>query len=240
MRVFFFVAGVVLALAFAFKRSSDVQPASDPPELLSVERSFAEQLADGRAGRTDRIELVDTQLDAASVSALSADDDWLETLILDAGVVADEGAATIATLPSLIHLRLRESPLTDEGLRLLGECRSIRILNLPQCAATSEGIRALSKLPSLRSLRLGGPRFDADAAQAIAALVSLRQIHLIGVPIDDAGLRAIANLPKLQSLYVDDGKVSEAGWDWLLDTYPGLHIHVNQQHIDREQKEHAP
>lgn len=241
MRLVFFVVCLALVLAFVFNRSGDPLPwTTDTAAEESQKRPFAVQLLDGRAGRTDRIELADSRVDSAILSALSPDDQWLQTLILDAGVVDDQGVAAIARLPSLMHLRLRESPLTDEGLRLLGECRSIRILNLPKCAATAEGIRALSALPKLRNLRVGGPHFGADAAEAIASLLTLRQVHLIGIPIDDAGLRQIASLPKLQSLYVDDGNVSQAGWDWLLETSPGLHIHVNQQHIDREQKEHLP
>ncbi|MEO1525835.1 MAG: hypothetical protein AAFX06_10385 [Planctomycetota bacterium] len=208
-------------------------------ESPSVEESgFEEQLTVGRLGAADRIEIARSTIRDEDLDALSVDDVWLETLIVDSGVVGDRGAAAIVRLPSLIHLRLRESPLTDDGMRLLATCESLRVLNLPQCGATAEGVRALSELPKLRNLRIGGTALGRDTAAALASIKTLRQIHLIGVPIDDEGLKLVANLPNLESLYVDDGSVSPAGWDWLFETYPDLHVHVNQQHLDRQQDHH--
>lgn len=201
---------------------------------VASELGFVDQLSHGRAGRTDRIELAHHEIDDSDLQALSADDGWLGALLIDAGVVTDGGVESIALLPQLWHLRLRQSPIGDSGMERLATCRSIQILNVPQCDATADGVAALAELPDLRNLRLGGPRLAAETAAAVAKIKSLRNAHLIGVPIDDLGLRQIASLPKLQSLYLDDSTVTQEGWDWLFETRNDLHVHVNQRHLDRD------
>jgi hypothetical protein len=203
------------------------------------ESTIAQQITQGRAGRLDRIELLDTAADDVMLEMLAAEDGWVDVLILDKGVISDRGAESIARLPNLFHLRLRESPISDHGLERLSSCESIHILNLPQCDATAEGVAALAALSELRNLRLGGQKLDSATAESIALIMSLRNVHLIEVPIDDEGLRQIASLPKLQSLYLDDSDVTQAGWDWLFETHPDLHVHVNQRHVDRNHSNHG-
>ena len=209
---------------------------------LASEPDFDAQMDLGRDGQTDRVELV-SPIDESKLQSLSPEDDWIEVLILDEGVVTSRGIESIAQLPSLAHLRLRQSPIGDVGFSVISNCQSIKILNLPQCDASATGIAALAKLPELRNLRLGGVNLSdggsADSvAEAISTLQTLRHLHLIGVPIDDQGLRRIASLPKLGSLYLDDSAVTEAGWDWLFESHPRLHVHVNQEHHDREPNPH--
>jgi hypothetical protein len=45
-------------------------------------------------------------------------------------------------------------------------------------------------------------------------------------------------MPNLQSLYLDDSLVTETGWEWLFEEVPNLHVHVNQQHHDRDPQAH--
>ena len=220
------------------KPSGDGQPGSVAAPAQHPELSFPDQLALGRSGQSEQIELLHNPVEDATLELLSADDDWLGTLILDAGTITDRGAQSIAQLPQLWHLRLRQSPLTDLGLGRIADCRSIQILNLPQCDASAQGVAKLAELSQLHNLRLGGPNLGAETADAIASIQSLRNIHLIGVPINDEGLRQIASLPKLQSLYLDDSAVSPQGWDWLFETHPDLHVHVNQKHLDRDPQDH--
>lgn len=209
---------------------------------LASQPGFDEQLELGRGGQADRIELA-SPIDESNLQSLSPEDDWIEVLILDEGVVTEHGIESITQLPSLTHLRLRQSPIGDVGFSVIANCQSLQILNLPQCDASATGIAALAKLPGLRNLRLGGVNLSdggsaESVAEAIAKLQTLRHLHLIGVPIDDQGLRRIASLPKLGSLYLDDSDVTEAGWDWLFESHPRLHVHVNQEHHDREPNPH--
>jgi len=205
----------------------------------TAEQRFLAQLKAGRAGRAKRIELDRPLNDPELIGRLTAQDDWLGELVLDEGVVGDSEIASIARLPELWHLRLRESPITDTGMRQLAECRTLKIVNLPQLAATSDGVAALKSLPDLSNLRLGGQGLGGEVADAISQLKTLRSVHLIGVPIDDRGLRKIASLPKLRSLYLDDSDVTEAGWDWLFAEHADLHVHINQQHLDRDPSGHS-
>ncbi|MCS7468250.1 hypothetical protein NZK35_16485 [Stieleria sp. ICT_E10.1] len=219
-------------------RSTPAELAGQVEVTPAAEVDFAGQLARGRSGQSDRIELSQTPIDDSQLKAFTSGDDWLEVLQLDAGVIGDEGIESIAALTQLWHLRLRNSPVTDRGLKTIARCPSIQILNLPHCDATADGVAELAALPDLRNLRLGGARLGSDTAASVAGIKSLRNVHLIGVPIDDQGLRQIASLPKLQSLYLDDSAVTQSGWDWLFETHPRLHVHVNQQHLDRVNQNH--
>lgn len=215
--------------------TSQPEPQSETQQLAEVELSFSDQVAAGRSGLTDRIELNQIAASDEVLQSLTTQDAWVGTLILDAGVITDRGTRSIAQLPSLTHLRLRESPIGDSGMAEIAQCRSLVIVNLPQCEATAKGVAKLAELSGLKNLRLGGPKLTADTAASIATIKSLRNLHLIRVPIGDEGLRQIVSLPKLQSLYLDDSAVTAEGWDWLLEAHPGLHVHVNQKHLDRDQ-----
>lgn len=202
------------------------------------EANFQDQLRLGREGKSNQIHLEYQSVSDAMLSGLTEQDLWLKTLQLDAGAITDAGLESVAVLPALRHLRLRESPITDAGLERLASCSSIQILNLPQCDATATGVAALSALPSLWNLRLGGNQLNESTAEVLAKISTLRHVHLIGIPIDDDGLRQIVSLPNLESLYMDDSAVSQAGWEWAFENYPGLHLHVDQQHHDRDPGKH--
>jgi hypothetical protein len=62
---------------------------------------------------------------------------------------------------------------------------------------------------------------------------------LINVPIDDQGLAAFYDTQNLQSLYLDDTDVTDAGLVKLLERLPNLHLHINQNHIDRDPNKHT-
>ena len=69
-------------------------------------------------------------------------------------------------------------------------------------------------------------------------LPSLKRLHLIDVPITDAGLAPLAGILQLESLYIDGGDVSDAALDELFRQRPDLHVHLNQQHHDRDPHQH--
>jgi hypothetical protein len=51
-------------------------------------------------------------------------------------------------------------------------------------------------------------------------------------------LKTLAAMKQLESLYLDDCAVTEAGWNWLFREHPDLHIHVDQNHLDRDPSAH--
>ena len=77
-----------------------------------------------------------------------------------------------------------------------------------------------------------------DLSRAVATLSPLRVVHLINVPVTDEGLKELSKLPHLESLYLDGPRVTEAGWEWLFENHPELHVHINQRHHDRDPRHH--
>ena len=68
----------------------------------------------------------------------------------------------------------------------------------------------------------------------VAAMTNLRFLHLIGVPVTDRGLASLGRASQLESLYLDDTQVTDDGIEPLLKALPELHLHINQQHSDRD------
>lgn len=162
----------------------------------------------------------------------------VDTVLVDQGVVTDDGLAKIAELPDLAHLRLRLSPITDDGVGVLASCEKLWLLNLPHSRLTTRGVSKLQDFPRLKQLRLGSPELKNECCRAIAKIRSLRGLHLIGVPVTDEGLKLLTTLPHLESLYLDDSAVTDSGWLWLFRNHSHLHVHVNQRHHDRDPHAH--
>lgn len=160
--------------------------------------------------------------------------EFLETVIIDQGVLTDASMEVFTTLPKLQHLRLRLSPITDKGLLKLSRCETLQILNLPHAECSVEGVKHLKAIPKLRTIRMGAPRMGNEVTRELAELTSLRSVHLIGIPVTNDGLKSLAGIPHLESLYLDDSAVTESGWLWLFEQHPELHVHINQQHHDRD------
>lgn len=195
--------------------------------------SFAEQVRAVREGRARRIDAAVPPTAAEWESLRGLAD--LRELLLREGVAGDAEAELLATLPDLERLVLRRSPLSDPGFAALARCRSLVDLNVPQAACTAAGINSLETLPRLASLRLGGPNLSGgDVARAIARLPRLRSLHLIDVAIGDDGLAALAELSTLRNLYLDAAGVSDAAWERYFEVRPGVHVHVDQAHHDRD------
>jgi len=194
---------------------------------------FGKQVLAVRDKRADRIE-AEAPLTAAeweSLRGLAG----LRVVVLQRGGAGDTEAAILATLPDLERLVLRQSPLADTGFAALAGCRSLRDLNVPQAACTPAGIERLAALPTLKSLRLGGSNLKGpDVARAIATLPGLTSLHLIDVAIGDDGLDALVKAPTLQNLYLDGAGVSDAAWKRYFEARPGVHVHVDQAHHDRD------
>ena len=159
--------------------------------------------------------------------------------MLERGRADDARAEMLGSLPGIERLVLRESPLTDVGFARLADCPSLRDLNVPQADCTAAGLRHLARLEKLKSLRLGGPRLEGpEVAAAIADCVPLRSLHLIDVPIGDDGLAALQRLPGLWNLYLDGAGVSDEAWAVYFRACPGVHVHVDQAHHDRDPRRH--
>ncbi len=192
------------------------------------------------AGKQDLLLLEDQPITPQQLGQLAELEGSLEQLLIDAGGVDADSLPAILVLKGLTHLRLRECPLADSSFEQLAASGldRLRILNVPQSRITARGIASLAALPKLVQLRLGGKQIDDAAVAEIARLPELRSLHLIGPSLSDAALSKLAQAPKLSSFYLDDCQLSDQAWQQLFDAKPRLHVHIDQQHHDRDPHKH--
>lgn len=200
---------------------------------------FELQFAALSSGQSEKLQLRVDAIHSQQLSQLGQCEDLLD-LLIDAGGPVDADMATVAELKQIEHLRIRQSEISDAGIELLvaGSLVKLAILNLPQARITSVGIGHLRQLPSLTNLRLGGSQIDDAAVKEIARLPRLRSLHLIGPDITGASLEHLAAAPKLTSLYLDDCDLPDEAWKALFAAKPNIHVHVDQQHHDRDTSMH--
>jgi hypothetical protein len=202
------------------------------------------------AKRTARQVITDTltnptestlQLDGREVTdqdlLLLTNNDQITSILIDSSELSEKGLIPLSSMKNLIQLRIR-SGLSDAAIPVILDMKSLRYLNLPRADFTDGGIRTLSAHPNIELLRLGGKRLSNKSLEYIATMSSLSFLHLIGVPIDDQGLPALYGMQHLQSLYLDDTVVTDVGLVKLLERLPRLHLHINQNHIDRDPNKH--
>jgi len=205
--------------------------------------TFAEQVADVRAGSATRIRVADRALTEEEWKEL-ATLDALSQLDLQEGIADDDKAVLLSRLPALERLVLRESPLSDEGFRHLAACHTLRDVNIPQARCTLAGLAALAELPRLKNLRLGSPELCPEGqgggalGMTLLQFPALRSLHLIDVVVGDAGLEGIARYDGLWNLYLDGAGVSDGAWERYFALHPEVHVHVDQSHHDRDPHRH--
>ncbi len=213
------------------------------PNNATVGKSaWQSQVAALRDGQSDTLRVEGHPISASELTELEQLDGPLEQLLIEAGGVDDSTMHHIAAVKSLVHLRLRECPISDAGLETLtaGDLLQLQIVNIPQGLITARGIESLAQLPSLVQLRLGGRQVDDSAVSAIARLSSLRSLHLIGPALTDNALAELSVSPRLSSFYLDDCPLSDSAWEALFAAKPKLHVHIDQQHHDRDPQSHEP
>ena len=168
---------------------------------------------------------------------LLTNNDQITSILIDHSVITEKGLMPLTSMTNLIQLRIR-SRLTDLAVPSIINMKALKFLNLPQADFTDEGILALSTHPNIQLLRIGGKRLSNTSLDSIATMSSLTFLHLINVPIDDQGLSALYGAQHLQSLYLDDTDVTDVGLVKLIEQLPKLHLHINQNHIDRDPNKH--
>lgn len=202
--------------------------------------NWDEQFTSVLAGESDTLVVETEPITARQLSQLPQLDGKLTQLLIEAGGVDDAAIAAIAQVRSLVHLRLRECPISNVGLAILVEANlpELQILNIPQSQCNAGGIAKLALLPKLIQLRLGGKQIDDAAVAEIAKLPKLRSLHLIGPKLTDVALEKLAGSELLSTFYLDDCPLSDAAWQQLFTAKPKLHVHVDQAHHDRDPNQH--
>lgn len=230
---------MLLAL-LALGCEGDIAPAPVPGPSPSRDTSASppelQQLQAIRSGEADTILLTNTPISAHTLDELPTLDGRLKALLLDAGGIDDQGMSKLAKIKSLVHLRIRKSDISDKGIEQLvaGDLPDLRILNIPHCRITAQGVALMHRLPQLVLLRLGGPQIDDSAVAAMTKLPKLSSLHLIGPSLSQRALQSIGQCEELSSFYLDDCPLPDAAWETLFRQKPNLHVHVDQQHHDRD------
>jgi hypothetical protein len=206
----------------------------------SAEPALSVQAAIVRAGENDQIQIEQSPLDDNDLESIAGLSN-LRVLLIDhpKSRFSAAGLNQLAALTSLEQLRIRGTGIDDAVLAQLAQIKSLRVLNLPQGSFSDQALAHLSALEHLEQLRFGSPYVTSAGMKIIAELPALKRLHLIQVPITDEGLREIAKMEQLESLYIDGANLSDAAIDELFRRRPRLHVHMNQQHHDRDPHGHS-
>jgi hypothetical protein len=194
------------------------------PAVSKEERAFAEQLADVRAGRSDRIVVTESRVtdgDSAMVGELPG----LSALELPNAAISDRGVEELRGATNLQVLVLGETSLSNQGLAMIADLKKLQRLNLAMTDAGDVGMASLATLLRLQSLRIGSPHMTDGGLKSLADAKSLRFLILRQAPITDAGLKYLVPLKQLESLYLEGTNVTSAGERYLAETRPDLHVH---------------
>lgn len=226
-----------LAIPLGCHRQPEASAIAPP---AAAEASFDAQIAAVRAGRENSILIEQTPLRDDDLVELDGLEN-LTTLCIDHpdSRITAVGIAKLKALPKLEHLRIRSPGIGDETLASIVKLKRLKILNLPRGEFTDSGLARLHELPELDLLRFGSPNVTDAGIESLRSFPSLKRLHLIDVPLTDAGLAKLAEIEHLQSLYIDGGNISDAAWDELFRRRPKLHVHINQQHHDRDPNKHV-
>ncbi|WP_254506942.1 hypothetical protein [Anatilimnocola floriformis] len=234
----FVMAGLVAIAACVYVATRSESPPK-AAQQSAPELSWEAQLAAVKNGKSDQIEITKQPIGDEELQQLAGLDS-LRELLLDKGTMTSAGLAPLAKLPKLEHVRIRGARIDDEGFRALCAIPSLKRINLPQADLTNDGLSAIAQTKQLESLRFGSPRVTDDGVKHISELETIRWLHFIDLPLRDESLRTIGtHFPHLESLYIDGGKFSDAAWDEFFKAKPGLHVHVDQKHHDRDPHGHS-
>ena len=206
------------------------------------ENTLAIQVQAVRQGRSDRIHIENEAITDTELASIDDLRELRELLIDDPNSpITAQGLAQLERLENLEHLRIRGA-VDDAALTEICKHKNLRILNLPRGSFSDAGLEALLQLENLQQIRLGSANVTDNGVKMLVSLPAIKQIHLIDVPITDDGLAALASIEGLESLYIDGSQFSDAALDKLFREHPKLHVHLNQQHHDRDpqQHEHGP
>lgn len=203
---------------------------SPPPPSEPTFRELVEQV---RRGEAAEIVVADEPIGDEAL-ALLGDLPGLKHLAIENFHGTPAGLKSIARLPNLERLQLRGGDLGDEAMAVIAGCAKLRNLNLPAAGFSDEGLASLQSLPHLVLFRFHATNVTDEGLMRIAEMKNLRFLHLIGVPVTDQGLAHLESMTQLESFYIDDASVTDEGLEQLLKALPGLHLHINQQHSDRD------
>ena len=149
--------------------------------------------------------------------ALLQDHAALESLWLCNNLIDDDVCSSIARMPRLKRLVLKEPRLMGRGITELRKCQSLESLCLDGISVTDRDIEGLAWCDTLWELET--PRTNVTGtAFASSGFTALKRLDLDGSMVNDEGLRFIAQLPRLQGVCVSNSGVSDCGISFLIES----------------------
>ena len=106
----------------------------------------------------------------------------LRKLNLRGTVIADETAASAASLPELEVLDIADTIVGDVGVEALAAAQKLKVLSMGNIRMSEVGFQSLRQLTTLSHLDLSGKRHQGPAnisARGIEAIASLRQLKVL-------------------------------------------------------------
>ena len=205
--------------------------------------SWEEQLTDIRNGRSTEIRMR-FPMTEKQLNDLESGCEPLETLEMELPKVSGKALMPLLALPNLRHLVIR-GPIDDTGLEVISKCPALEILNLPSASFTDQGLHSLAvdnssqkaaiePVSPIVQFRFASLHVTNQGMTSVASMPKLKRLHLIHVPIDDLGLKHLEGLLQLESFYLDGSNCTDEGLSRLLDSIPGLHLHINELHLDSD------
>lgn len=210
-----------------------ISPATPP-----AEDSWESQVRAVSQGLSEAIVVTEEAIDEEKFSQLREAAPNLVRLEIAESNISSRSLSVLAKCPRLEQLVLRKARVDDPGLELVSGIATLRIVNLPRANGGDESLGRLAGLSNLELLRIGGRRIRGRGLKAWESHGQLRFLHLIDTSIDDAALDSVARMQTLESFYLDGGDVSEQALDKLFAARPDLHVHLDQQHHDRDPHGH--
>jgi len=172
----------------------------------------------------------------------------LERLALRHSPLTDEGLGHLATCRSLRALNLPQARCTRAGIDALAALPHLTSLRLgsPLLVASAAPAAGAANAARDEEGRDTTPPVSEDGsveegralARTLLRLASLRTLHLVDVPLGDEGLDILADHDGLRTLYLDGAGISDAAWERYFARRPGVHVHVDQAHHDRDPNRH--
>ncbi len=146
--------------------------------------------------------------------------------------ITGEGFAQ-AKFINLSWLNLSHCDITNSGLLIISnKFTKLTFLSVGAMRVNDEGLKDISKLANLDSLSLTHSKITDIGLKEVAKLPNLTKLALLSCNnITDAGLKVIAKLTNLTVVYLPEGKITQAGVDYLQKQLPKLRIVWHVTHL---------
>lgn len=206
--------------------TAPVEVADDPAAVAAVEAAATAVRRNSR-GSVVEVDYRGKSVELADLERLRQLPNLRSLLLSDTGI-DDDGLRLLTNIETLVHLDLRNCPISnpgleplsrltqlrglklsgqsgactvdDMGMKYLAELQSLQVLGLDFLWISELGLSSLSELPQLRELYLAETTVGNEALEVISRFPELRRLRLARTQIDGQGLVHLAPLDKLEDL----------------------------------------